>query len=444
MALLGDGMNRIAIEILIIVMLILVNGLFAMAEIAIVSARKTRLQQQAQEGNKKALVALELANAPNQFLATIQIGITLVGIVAGAFGGATIAEKLADALQQVPPLAPYGEAIGVAVVVLAITYLTLVIGELVPKRLGLNNAEQVAARLAPFMRTLSRLASPAVRSLGLSTDLVLRLLGVRPGEETPVSEEEINLLLQHGTRAGVFQLAEQEMVEQVFLLGDATVKTIMTPRPEIVWLNLDDPAEELSRVVAAGGHSRYPVGRGDLDHVLGLVFIKNLLAACLEGKPLDIEAALQPALFLPESATVLEAVARLKEKHTDAALVIDEYGGLEGLITVDDILRAIVGDIPTPGQAVEPGAVRREDGSWLLDGTLPVAQVRKLLDIVSLPHQDSAYQTLGGLVMLYLQRVPSPGDRFECCGWRFEVVDMDGRRVDKVLATFQNRATAQS
>jgi putative hemolysin len=443
MALSTDGMSRIAIEILIIVLLILVNGLFAMAEIAVVSARKTRLQQQAQEGDKKALAALELANAPNQFLATIQIGITLVGIVAGAFGGATIAEKLADALQQVPPLAPYGEAIGVAVVVLTITYLTLVIGELVPKRLGLNNAEQVAARLAPFMRTLSRLASPAVRSLGLSTDLVLRLLGVRPGQETPVSEEEINLLLEHGTRAGVFQLAEQEMVEQVFLLGDATVKTIMTPRPEIVWLNLDDPAEELSRVVAAGGHSRYPVGRGDLDHVLGLVFIKNLLAACLDGKPLDIEAALQPALFLPESATALEAVARLKEKHTDAALVIDEYGGLEGLITVDDILRAIVGDIPTPGQAVEPGAVRREDGSWLLDGTLPVAQVRKLLDIVSLPHQDSAYPTLGGLVMLYLQRVPSPGDRFECCGWRFEVVDMDGRRVDKVLATFQDQATAQ-
>jgi len=444
MALSGDGMSRIAIEILIIVLLILVNGLFAMAEIAVVSARKTRLQQQAQEGNKKALAALELANAPNQFLATIQIGITLVGIVAGAFGGATIAEELADALQQVPLLAPYGEAIGVAVVVLTITYLTLVIGELVPKRLGLNNAEQVAARLAPFMRTLSRLASPVVRSLSLSTDLVLRLLGVRPGQETPVSEEEISLLLEHGTRAGVFEPAEQEMVEQVFRLGDATVKAIMTPRMDIVWLNLDDPAEEMSRIVAAGGHSRYPVGRGDLDHVLGLVFTKDLLAAGLEGKPLDIEATLQPALFLPESATALEAVGRLKEKHTDAALVIDEYGGLEGLITVDDILRAIVGDIPTPGQAVGPGAVRREDGSWLLDGTLPIAQVRKLLDIVSLPHQDSAYQTLGGLVMLYLQRVPSPGDRFECCGWRLEVVDMDGRRVDKVLATFQNRATAQS
>ena len=428
-------MDRIAIQILIIALLILVNGLFAMAEIAIVSARKTRLQQQAQAGDKRALAALELANAPTRFLATVQIGITLVGIVTGAFGGATLAEKLADALRQVPPLAPYGEAIGFAVVVLPIAYLTLVIGELVPKRLGLNNAEQVAARLAPFMRTISRLASPAVRSLSLSTDLVLRLLGVRPGQEAPVSEEEISLLLEHGTRAGVFQPAEQEMVEQVFLFGDATVKSIMTPRPEIVWLNLDDPAEEQSRVVAAGGHSRYPVARGDLDHVLGLVFIKNLLAACLDAGTVDIEAALQPALFLPESATALEAVARLKEKHIDAALVIDEYGGLEGLITVDDILRAIVGDIPTPGRAAEPGAVRREDGSWLLDGALPVAQAKRLLDIGSLPHQDSAYQTLGGLVMLCLQRVPTPGDRFECCGWRFEVVDMDGRRVDKVLAT---------
>jgi len=437
-------MSRIAIEILIVVLLILVNGLFAMAEIAVVSARKTRLQQQAQEGDKKAQAALELANAPNQFLATIQIGITLVGIVAGAFGGATIAEELAKVLRQVPVLAPYGEAIGVAVVVLAITYLTLVVGELVPKRLGLNNPERVAARLAPFMRTLSRLASPLVRYLSLSTDLVVRLLRVQPGQEVAVSEEEISLLLEHGTRAGVFEPGEQEMVEQVFHLGDVPIKAIMTPRMDVVWLDLDDPAEEVRSVVAKAGHSRYPVARGDLDHMLGLIYAKDLLAAGLEGRPLDLEAILRPALFMPETVTALEAVERLKENHTDAALVVDEYGGLEGLLTVDDILRAIVGDIPTPGQAVEAGAVRREDGSWLLDGTLPVAQVRKLLDIVSLPHQDSAYQTLGGLVMLYLQRVPSPGDRFECCGWRFEVVDMDGRRVDKVLATFQNRATAQS
>ena len=437
-------MSRVGTEILIVVLLTLVNGLFSMAEISIVSARKSRLQQQAQEGDKKAQAALELANAPNQFLATIQIGITLVGIVAGAFGGATIAEELAKVLQQVPLLAPYGEAIGVAVVVLAITYLTLVVGELVPKRLGLNNPERVAARLAPLMRTLSRLASPLVRFLSLSTDLLLRILRVRPGQEAPVTEEEISLLLEHGTRAGVFEPAEQEMVEQVFRLGDAPVKAVMTPRLNVVWLNLDDPAEETRRVVATGGHSRYPVARGDLDHVLGLVFAKDLLAAGLDGRPLDLEAALRPALFLPESVTALEAVERLKENHTDGALVVDEYGGLEGLLTVDDILGAIVGDIPTPGRVAEPGAVQREDGSWLLDGMLPVDRIKGLLGVDSLPHEGSGYQTLGGLAMLCLERVPTPGDRFECCGWQLEVVDMDGHRVDKILAASADQDAAQS
>ena len=434
-------MSKITIEILILALLILINGLFAMAEIAVVSARKTRLQQQAQEGDKKAQAALELANAPNQFLATVQIGITLVGIMAGAFGGATIAEELAGVLEQVPLLAPYSEAIGVAVVVLVITYLSLVAGELVPKRLGLNNAERVAARLAPFMRTLSRLASPLVRLLSLSTDLAMRLLGVRPEQETPVSEEEIKLLLQQGTRAGVFEAAEQEMVEQVFRLTDATVKVLMIPRPDVVWLNLDDPVEETRRIVATGGHSRFPAARGDLDHVLGLVYAKDLLAKGLDGRPFDLEATLRPALFLPESITVLEAVEQLKRNHTDAALVIDEYGGFEGLLTVADILQAIVGDISVPGEVVESGAVQREDGSWLLDGMLPVDEVRELLGIDSLPHEGSLYQTLGGLVLLCLGRIPSTGDQFQCCGWQFEVVDMDSRRVDKVLAIPQGPDT---
>jgi len=427
-------MSRIAVEILVLVVLILVNGLFAMAEIAVVSARKTRLQQQAQEGNKRAQVALELANAPNQFLATIQIGITLVGIMAGAFGGATIAEELAGMLEQVPLLAPYSEAIGVGIVVLTITYFSLVIGELVPKRLGLNNAERVAARLAPSMRTLSRLASPLVRLLGLSTDLALRLLRVRPEQEAPVSEEEIKLLLQQGTRAGAFEPAEQEMVEHVFRLGDATVEALMTPRLEVVWLDLDDPAEEVRRVVATGGYSRFPVARGDLDHVLGMVYARDLLADGLDGQPFDLEANLRPALYLPETITALEAVEQLRMNHTDAALVIDEYGGFEGLLTVEDILEAIVGDILAPGELVEPEAVQREDGSWLLDGTLPIDEVRDLLGIDSLPHEGSQYQTLGGLVMLCLGRIPSAGDHFHCCGWRFEVVDMDRLRVDKVMA----------
>jgi putative hemolysin len=437
-------MSGIAIEIIILVVLILANGLFAMSEIAVVSARKTRLQQQAEEGNKRAQVALELANAPNQFLATVQIGITLVGIMAGAFGGATIAEELGGVLEQVPLLAPYGDAIGVGVVVVTITYFSLVIGELVPKRLGLNNAERVAARLAPFMRTLSRLASPLVRLLSLSTDLALRLLRVRPEQEIPVSEEEIKLLLQQGTRAGAFEPAEQEMVEHVFRLADATVEALMTPRPEVVWLDLDDPAEETRRAVATGGYSRFPVARGDLDHVLGMVYAKDLLADSLDGRPFDLEATLRPALYLPETITPLEAVEQLKVNRTDAALVIDEYGGFEGLLTVEDILEAIVGDIPEPGEIVESEAVQREDGSWLLDGMLPVDEVKDLLKIDSLPYEGSQYQTLGGLVMLCLERIPSAGDHFRCCGWRFEVVDMDRFRVDKVLAVAEARDMMQS
>ena len=437
-------MSRIAIEILVLVVLILANALFAMSEIAVVSARKTRLQQQAQEGNKRAQVALELANAPNQFLATIQLGITLVGIMAGAFGGATIAEELAGVLEQVPFLAPYSEVIGVGIVVLTITYFSLVIGELIPKRLGLNNAERVAARLAPFMRTLSRLASPLVRLLSLSTDLAMRLLRVRPKQETPVSEEEIKLLLQQGTRAGAFEPAEQEMVEHVFRLGDAKVKALMTPRPEVVWLDLDDPAEEARRVVATRGHSRFPVARGELDHVLGVVYVKDLLADGLDGQPFDLEANLRPALYLPETVTALEAMEQLRMNHTDAALVIDEYGGFEGLLTVEDILEAIIGDIVAPGELVEPEAVQREDGSWLLDGTLPIDEVKDLLGIDSLPHEGSQYQTLGGFVMLCLGRIPSAGDHFSCCGWRFEVVDMDRLRVDKVLASSQGADTTPS
>jgi putative hemolysin len=437
-------MSSIIIEILVLGVLILANGLFAMSEIAVVSARKTRLQQQAQEGNKRAQVALELANAPNQFLATIQIGITLVGIMAGAFGGATIAEELAGMLEQVPLLAPYSEAIGVGVVVLTITYFSLVIGELVPKRLGLNNAERVAARLAPLMRTLSHLASPLVRFLSLSTDLALRLLRVRPEQETPVSEEEIKLLLRQGTRAGAFEPAEQKMVEHVFRLADEPVEVLMTPRPEVVWLDLDDPAEETRRVVATGGYSRFPVARGDLDHVLGMVYAQDLLADGLNGRPFDLEATLRPALYLPESITALEAVEQLKASRTDAALVIDEYGGFEGLLTIEDILEAIVGDIPAPGEVVEPEAVQREDGSWLLDGMLPVDEVKELLGIDSLPYEGSQYQTLGGLVMLCLGRIPSTGDDFQCCGWRFQVVDMDRHRVDKVLAIFEDRDATES
>jgi putative hemolysin len=433
----------VTIEILILALLILVNGFFAMSEIAVVSARKTRLQQQAEEGNKRALAALQLANAPDQFLATIQIGITLVGILAGAFGGATVARELAGALEPFPLLAPYRGAISVGVVVVTITYLSLVFGELVPKRLALNSAEHVAAGVAPLMAGLSRLAALPVRLLSLSTGLVLRLLRATPEPEAPISEEEIKLLLRHGTQAGVFEPGEQEMVEQVFRLDDVTLSALMTPRPEVIWIDLDAPAEETRRLVATAGHLRFPVARGDLDQALGLVYTKDLLAYSLEGQPLDLAAALRPPLFLPESISALEAVQRLKEAPADAALVINEHGGVEGLITVTDVLKPIVGPIAEAGRGLESLTVQGTDGSWLLDGTLPVGQVQEILKLEALPEEGkSHYQTLGGLVLLCLGRIPAAGDHFSCCGWRFEVIAMDGRRVDKVRALAEEGDTA--
>ncbi len=438
-------MDSVALEMLFIVLLVITNGVFAMSEIAVVSARKARLQQRADAGDRGAHIALELANTPNQFLSTIQIGITLIGILAGAFGGATLAEELAAELNRIQWLAPYSEAIGVSIVVVGITYLSLVVGELAPKRLALNNAERIASTVAPWMRTLSRVASPAVRLLSLSTELVLRALGMRPSVEMPVTEEEIKLMIEQGTQVGVFVPAEQEMVKRVFRLADRTVGVLMIPRPDVIWLDLNDSLEEVRHKIIASGYSQFPVAQGDLDNVLGLVYAKDLLAQILSGQPADLKVALRPALFVPESMLVLEVLERLKETRSQVVLVIDEHGGFQGLITIHDILEAIVGDIPLPDEVAE--AVRREDGSWLMDGRLLVDELRDVIRLEKLPYEgEGHYQTLGGLVMTCLGRIPSTGDHFEWGGFRFEVVDMDGRRVDKVLVapvspeSLQNRA----
>lgn len=428
--------SKIVLEVAIIVGLILLNGIFALSEIAVVSARKTWLQRKAEEGDRRARAALGLSKAPNQFLATIQIGISLVGVLAGAFGGATIAEELAAELERVPLLAPYAEAIGVAAVVLAITYLSLVVGELVPKRLGLNNAERVATAVAPAMRGLSHIASPLVRLLGLSTDLVLRLLGVQPAAHEPVTEEEIKLMIEEGTEVGVFEPGEQELVTQIFRLADVPLEALMMPRPDVVWVDASESADAIQERIATGGHSRYPVARDDLDNMMGMLYARDLLAQMLACQPLDLEAALRPAVFLPETITALEAVERLKEARTDVAVVIDEYGGVQGLVTADDVLEAIVGEIAVPGEPVEPEAVQRSDGTWLLDGLLSVDEVKETLGIKELPYEEKVrYRTLAGLALLSLGQVPTEGDRFVCCGWRFEIVDMDGLRVDKILGT---------
>ena len=429
-------MPNITLEILVIFLLFIANGIFAMSEIAVVSAKKVRLQERSNKGNVGARAALELANAPEDFLSSVQIGITLIGILMGALGGGTLAEALAAGLKRVPLLSPYSEAIGVGLVVLGLTYLSLVIGELVPKRLALNNPERIASAVARPMRWLSVLTSPAVRLLTVSTDGLLRLLRVKPSTEPPVTEEEIQVLIEQGTQAGVFEEAEQDMVTGVFRLGDQQVSTIMTPRTEIVWLDLEDSPEETRRKITESAHTLFPVGQGSLDNILGVVQSKDLLTRCLAGhQPVDLKAVLQRALLVPETKPVLQAIELFRESRTHIALVIDEYGGLQGMVTINDILEGIVGDLPAVGEA-PPGAVQREDGSWLLDGLMPVDEFKEVLQIGELPGEDRGYyHTLGGFVMTRLGHIPSAADHFEWGRLRFEVVDMDGRRVDKVLVT---------
>jgi len=429
-------MQNVAVEIVIILALVLANGVFAMAEIAVVSARRARLQQRVEEGERGALVALELVQEPNDFLSTVQIGISLIGILAGAFGGATVASRLADALKSVPVLAPYSTTIGLVVVVLGITYLSLVIGELVPKRYALSNPDGIAARMAPPMRVLSRITAPIVSLLSFSTDLVLRLLAPQLPKAALVTEEEIRVMIQEGTEVGVFEPAEQEMVARVFHLADQTVEQLMTPRSEVVWLDLCDPLAQNRRKITESAHSRFPVIRGTMDSFVGLVYAKDLLAQICDDAEFDLENALRPPLYVPENAPVLNLLEQFRESQTHAAVVIDEYGGFNGFVTVNDVLDAIVGDLPLPEEAIDPEIVQRDDGSWLLGGLLSIDEIEKLLDLEELPGKDPhLYRTLGGLVMISLGRIPSTGDSFLWGGWRFEIVDMDGYRVDKVWAS---------
>ncbi|HMN28911.1 MAG TPA: hemolysin family protein [Caldilineaceae bacterium] len=427
-------MSDFALEFIIIFLLLIANGVFAMSELAVLSARKTRLEQKAESGDSGARAALELATAPDLFLSTVQVGITLIGTLAGAFGGATLAGKLADVLNRIPLLAKYSTSLSVFIVVLIITYLSLIIGELVPKRLALNDPEGIARAVAPTMRWLSRIAAPAVKLLTVSTNFVLRFFDLRPSDELPVTEEEVRIMMEQGTQVGVFEPIEGEIMDQVFRLSDRTVSALLTPRTDIVWLNLDATPDEISRKIVESGYARYPVAQDNLDNIVGLVSAQSLLAQSLAGQPLDLHSIIQPALFIPETTPALVVVERLKQTRSHIALVIDEYGGVEGLVTLSDILTAIVGDIPDADEIGEAEAVQRADGSWLVDGMFQIDDLRDLFSIEELPEVgEGYYQTVGGLVMAVLGRVPSTGDSFVWAGYRFEVMDMDGRRVDKML-----------
>lgn len=426
-------MSIITIQVLFILFLTIFNGVFAMSEIAIVSSRKARLQQWAEKGNKKARLALDISNSPEEFLSTVQVGITLVGVLAGAFGGATIAQHLATAISAKTSLALYAETIAVGVVVIGITYLSLILGELVPKRIALGNAERIATLVAGPMRLLSRAGLPAVWFLNISTNALLRLFRVRPAKEPPVTEDEIRILIRQGTDAGVIHGDERDIIDRVFRLGGRRVGSIMTPRMNLVVLNTTDSPAQIQEKITGSGFSLYPLCEENLDNILGIVRTQDILTQSLAGEPLNLASVVQQPLFLPESVESLGLLEEFKKTGKDTALLLDEYGGLQGLVTATDILKAIVGDV---SYRETPRAALRSDGSWLVDGMLPVEEFKDTFKIAQLPEKESrSFETVGGLVMDLFGRIPKEGDVAQWDRFRFEIVEMDGLRVDKILVT---------
>jgi putative hemolysin len=421
-------------EALFILALIGLNGLLAMSELAVVSARKVRLRQLADKGDRRARAALTLAESPTRFLSTVQIGITLVGIFAGAFGEATLAGPLAARIRGVPALAPWADQISLAIVVAVITYLSLVLGELIPKRLAMLAPERVARLVARPMNFLSAAAAPLVRLLSFSTDGVLRLLRVRPETGPAVTEDDIKGLMEEGTESGVFEQAEQDIVRNVFRLGDRHVDDIMVPRTEIMWVDPGDPPEKVRAEILGSPHSRFPVGAGDIDDVVGIVSAKDYLAWDAAPPP-DLRKVAKPALIVPDSMTALDLLGEFREHNMPMALIADEFGAIVGMVTADDVLQAMVGDLgQMTGLRDEPMAVRRDDGSWLLSGMMPADELRETLGLEKLPGEaEGHFRTLAGFTVFRLGHIPRVGEHFEFEGLRFEVVDMDANRVDKVL-----------
>lgn len=422
-------------DIILLFLLIVLNGLLAMSEIAIVSSRKSRLQKLADDGSHGAKTALELSNEPSAFLSTVQVGITTVGILSGAIGENTLADPLARWLSDIPWLQPYARGISLTLVVGALTYFSVVIGELVPKRLGLLAPEAIASIIASSMAFLARVTRPMVWVLSSSSTLILNLIGARKREEAPVTNDEINVLMEQGAEAGVFHESEQAIVSNVLRLDEQRIGAIMTHRNDIYALDLDASAEEIRTCLSDSPFTRIVVCRDGLEHVVGILRTADLLKAALAGEKLDVESHLRPPLFVPEGVTTTHLLESFRKARQQCALIVDEYGELQGLVTLTDVLASIVGEVPSSDATQDEEIVVREDGSWLIDGGLTIERLKTAIDIEEdFPgEKDNAYNTLGGLVMYVLGRIPVVPDSFEAAGFRFEVVDMDKNRVDKVL-----------
>jgi putative hemolysin len=429
----------IVLEVAIILLLIVLNGAFSMSELALVSARRARLAVLERNGVPGAAKARSLAAEPQRFLPTVQVGITLIGVLTGVFGGARVAAHIQDDLALIPPIAPFAEPIAVALVVVLTTYLTLVLGELVPKQLALRRPEHIAARVAGPIALLSHMVGPAVWLLGQSSALVMRTFGWNRLPQQRVTEEDLKALLAEGAQEGVLELEEHDMISRMLRLADKPVRAIMTPRTEIAWIDRSDPPDEIVATLRETPHSRFVVCDGSVDNVVGLLQAKDLLDRFLAGESLSVEAALRQPIVVPDTVTALDALERLKSDPLGLALVMDEYGSFEGVVTAADILEAIVGD-PTDA-AVQPGTEPGGADVLVMDGMMPVDEAKERLALPDLPAAGS-YHTLAGLLLALLRRVPRVGDRIVFAGWRFEVTDMDGRRVDKVRVNREPAAEA--
>ncbi|HWP57567.1 MAG TPA: hemolysin family protein [Candidatus Acidoferrales bacterium] len=438
-------MTDIAAEILRLALLILVNGAFVMSEAALATARKSRLQEWADGGSVTARAALEIVDARSLTLPTVQFAVTLTTLLVGVFASRGIAQSLQNYLRSVAGLEAYSGALALALVVAGVSSFLVVFGELVPRRLAGLNPERVALVVAIPIRIARKILAPAARLLDFFAGIILRPFRMPPRERPAVTEEDIRTLVQKGTEAGVVEPSEQEMVEAVFRLGDKSARALMTPRTQIVWLDVNDSQQEIQRKLAESGHSRFPVCNETLDNVIGIVQAKDLLSGALAEKPLNLSAYVQQPAFVPRTMSALQVLEFIKRSGSHIALVVDEYGGIEGLLTHHDILEAIAGDIPFGSVPAEPKAVQRHDGSWLLDGMLSIDEFKEIFHQETLPgEKKDAYQTLGGFLFTQMGRVPSVSERYEWNGLCFEIVDMDGKRIDKVLVSRLDRPSGGS
>ena len=422
----------LSLELVVVLILILLNGVFAMSEMALVSIRRARLVVLERKGVPGAATARLLSEDPQRFLPTVQVGITLVSVLAGVFGGARITARLQTYLEGVPALASFAESLSLAVVVVSTTFLTLVLGELVPKQLALRKPEVVAAAVAGPLAVLAKIGSPVVWLLGKSSALVLRLFGSHSEERQGVTEEELSALLAEGAQDGVLENEERDMIERLLRLADKPVRAIMTPRTELAWIDRTDPRADVAATLKATQHSRFVVCDGSIDNVVGVVQAKDILDRILDGADLSVGAVLRKPMVIPDTVTALDALERLKGDPLGLALVMDEYGSFEGVVTAADVLQAIVGEPADPVPAISDGT-EAVTGALLLDGAMPVDEIKSRLELPDLPSEGS-YHTLGGLLLALLRRLPRTGDRIVFGGWRFEVVAMEGRRVSRVSA----------